>query len=152
MPFLQLVTAHPVPAPLAESLAGAFGRALGLPPGAVIVQRVASGPGPGPGPDLGLGVTGAVAPAGGAVPAPAETAEAVVPGETSAPAEVAREAVVDAGAVIVVRGRRREAAAMREAVARAGTLLAEGLGLDPDLVLVSWPDPGVVATGGGVLS
>ncbi|MFF3438839.1 hypothetical protein [Streptosporangium sp. NPDC002721] len=114
MPFLQLVTAHPVPAPLAESLAGAFGRALGLPAGAVIVQRIASGHDP-------------------EVPA----------GST--------EPVVDAGAVIVVRGRLREAAAMREAVARAGTLLAEGLGLDPDLVLVSWPDPGAVATGRGAL-
>ncbi|WP_436760615.1 hypothetical protein [Streptosporangium sp. V21-05] len=127
MPFLQLVTAHPVPVPLAESLAAAFGRALGLPPGAVIVQRVASGPGPGPG-------------------------GAVVPGGAATPAEAVQGSVVDAGAVIVVRGRPREAAAMREAVAKAGTLLAEGLGLDPDLVLVSWPDPGVVATGRGVLS
>ncbi|MEU8382565.1 hypothetical protein [Streptosporangium sp. NPDC048865] len=123
MPFLQLVTAHPVPVQLAESLAGAFGRALGLPAGAVIVQRIASGPGP------------------------AGIAEAAAP----LPVEAAPEPVVDAGAVIVVRGRAREAAAMREAVAKAGALLAEGLGLDPDLVLVSWPDPGVVATGRGVL-
>ncbi|MGJ6960720.1 hypothetical protein ACSDR0_02340 [Streptosporangium sp. G11] len=123
MPFLQLVTAHPVPAPLAENLAEAFGRALGLPAGSVIVQRIASGPAP-------------AVPAGAAVSAPAEA----VPGS-----------VVDAGAVIVVRGRPREAGAMREAVARAGTILAEGLGLDADLVLVSWPDPGVVATGRGVL-
>ncbi len=136
MPFLQLVTAHPVPAPLAESLAGAFGRALGLPAGAVIVQRIASGPGP---------VSAGIAEA--AEPVPAET----VPTGAAVPAGAVQEPVVDAGAVIVVRGRAREAAAMREAVARAGTLLAEGLGLDPDLVLVSWPDPGVVATGRGVL-
>lgn len=57
-----------------------------------------------------------------------------------------------AGAVALVVGRPREAASMREAVSRAGALLADGLKLDPDLVFVSWPDPGVSATGHGALT
>lgn len=61
-------------------------------------------------------------------------------------------AAPDAGAVAVVRGRLREPAAMREAVARTGALLCGELGIDPDLVFVSWPDPGTAATGGGALT
>ncbi|GAA2697157.1 hypothetical protein [Nonomuraea recticatena] len=109
MPFVQLTTTAPVSRELAARLAEELAQALGLPGGAVIVQRIvtartgASGPGP---------------------------------------------STVDTGAVAVIRGRPRAAGLMREAVTRAASLLTRELALDPDLVLVSWPDPGVVATGG----
>ncbi|WP_049562069.1 hypothetical protein [Nonomuraea sp. SBT364] len=103
MPFVQLTTTAPVSRELAARLAEEVAQALGLPGGAVIVQRTGA---PGPSPD-------------------------------------------DAGAVAVIRGRLRPPGLMRAAVTGAASLLTRELALDPDLVLVCWPDPGVVATGDG---
>ncbi|WP_084963901.1 hypothetical protein [Thermoactinospora rubra] len=112
MPFVQITSAAPVSAELAARLAAEVAGALGLPDGAVVVQRAAL------------------------------AAEDAARGDRP----------VDLGAVAVVRGRLRDPAAMREAVTRVGALLAAGLGLDPDLVFVSWPDPGTAATGAGALT
>ncbi|WP_407562861.1 hypothetical protein [Streptomyces sp. 184] len=54
-------------------------------------------------------------------------------------------------AVAVVRGRPRDPAAMRDAVERAAAALAGALALDPDLVFVTWPQPGTAANGSGAL-
>ncbi|HEX4812261.1 MAG TPA: hypothetical protein VFV66_05860 [Nonomuraea sp.] len=110
MPFVQLTTRAPVSRDLAERLADDLAQALGLPAGAVIVQRIVTAG------------TGASSP---------------------------NSPTVDAGAVAVIRGRPRAPYLMREAVTRAAAVLTRELALDPGLVLVSWPDPGVVATGAG---